>query len=206
VLNGALFESGRPVLLLPKARQFPEASNGDDRLGRERRGLEGGADAIELMQQAEEVHAVLIDPVPSFEGHGPEPGMPTSPPIWRATASPLWCTGCRRRARRSRHPQADGGDLGADLIVMGGFGHSRLRQRIFGGTTTKMIEQGSGAGADGALRPQTRPPASGAGRRRFDSMETAQAACNAGTRAWIGRASSMPTIIATKKITPERPP
>ena len=31
-------------------------------------------DAIGLMQQAEAVHAVLIDPVPSFEGHGPEPG------------------------------------------------------------------------------------------------------------------------------------
>jgi nucleotide-binding universal stress UspA family protein len=32
------------------------------------------------------------------------------------------------------------GDLGADLIVMGGFGHSRLRERIFGGTTTSMLK------------------------------------------------------------------
>jgi nucleotide-binding universal stress UspA family protein len=32
-------------------------------------------------------------------------------------------------------------DLGADLIVMGGFGHSRLRERIFGGTTTSMLKQ-----------------------------------------------------------------
>ena len=31
-------------------------------------------------------------------------------------------------------------DLGIDLIVMGGFGHSRLRQRIFGGTTTGMMK------------------------------------------------------------------
>ena len=31
-------------------------------------------DAIGLMRQAEETHAVLIDPVPSFEGHGPAPG------------------------------------------------------------------------------------------------------------------------------------
>ena len=30
-------------------------------------------------------------------------------------------------------------DLGADLMVMGGFGHSRLRQRIFGGTTTSTL-------------------------------------------------------------------
>jgi nucleotide-binding universal stress UspA family protein len=32
-------------------------------------------------------------------------------------------------------------DFGADLIVMGGFGHSRLRQRIFGGTTTIMMKE-----------------------------------------------------------------
>ena len=32
-------------------------------------------------------------------------------------------------------------DLGADLIVMGGFGHSRLRERIFGGTTTIMLKR-----------------------------------------------------------------
>ena len=31
-------------------------------------------DAIGLMKAAETVHAVLIDPVPSFDGHGPEPG------------------------------------------------------------------------------------------------------------------------------------
>ena len=42
-------------------------------------------------------------------------------------------------------------DLGADLIVMGGFGHSRLRERIFGGTTTEHDEGGDGPGADGAL-------------------------------------------------------
>ena len=32
-------------------------------------------------------------------------------------------------------------DLAADLIVMGGFGHSRLRERIFGGTTTSMMKE-----------------------------------------------------------------
>jgi len=31
-------------------------------------------------------------------------------------------------------------DLDAEMIVMGGFGHSRLRQRIFGGTTTSMMK------------------------------------------------------------------
>ena len=32
-------------------------------------------------------------------------------------------------------------DLDADLIVMGGYGHSRLRERFFGGATTFMMKQ-----------------------------------------------------------------
>ena len=44
VMNGALFESGRPILLLPKgAGGVSRGEDGDDRLGRQRRGVEGGA-------------------------------------------------------------------------------------------------------------------------------------------------------------------
>jgi nucleotide-binding universal stress UspA family protein len=31
-------------------------------------------------------------------------------------------------------------DTAADLLVMGAYGHSRLRQRIFGGVTSSMLE------------------------------------------------------------------
>jgi nucleotide-binding universal stress UspA family protein len=31
-------------------------------------------------------------------------------------------------------------DISADLIVMGGYGHSRLRERIFGGVTRTMVK------------------------------------------------------------------
>jgi nucleotide-binding universal stress UspA family protein len=31
-------------------------------------------------------------------------------------------------------------DTGAELVVMGAYGHSRLRERIFGGVTRSMIE------------------------------------------------------------------
>jgi nucleotide-binding universal stress UspA family protein len=32
-------------------------------------------------------------------------------------------------------------ELGADLIVMGAYGHAKLRERIFGGTTQSMLDQ-----------------------------------------------------------------
>jgi nucleotide-binding universal stress UspA family protein len=98
-------------------------------------------DAIGLMQAADEVHAVLIDPVPSFEGHGPEPGADLATYLGRhgiaATVHRLPREGKETGAMLRR----TAGDLGADLIVMGGFGHSRLRQRIFGGTTTSMMKE-----------------------------------------------------------------
>jgi nucleotide-binding universal stress UspA family protein len=97
-------------------------------------------DAIGLMQRAEAVHAVLIDPVPSFEGHGPEPGADLAAYLGRHGIE-----AAVHRLPKEGKETADllrrtAGDLGADLIVMGGFGHSRLRERIFGGTTTSMLK------------------------------------------------------------------
>jgi len=96
-------------------------------------------DAIELMQAAEATHAVLIDPVPSFEGHGPEPGADLATYLGRHGISLT----VHRLPKEGREVadilQRAAADLEADLIVMGGFGHSRLRQRIFGGTTTSTM-------------------------------------------------------------------
>jgi nucleotide-binding universal stress UspA family protein len=75
VLNGALFESGRPVLLLPAGEvRFPEARRVLIAWDASVEASKAVRDAVEIMTAAEAVDAVLIDPVPSFEGHGPEPG------------------------------------------------------------------------------------------------------------------------------------
>jgi nucleotide-binding universal stress UspA family protein len=142
VMNGALFESGRPVLLLPKGPTgFPEARKVIIAWDASVEASKAVRDAIGLMQAADEVHAVLIDPVPSFEGHGPEPGADLATYLGRhgiaATVHRLPREGKETGAMLRR----TAGDLGADLIVMGGFGHSRLRQRIFGGTTTSMMKE-----------------------------------------------------------------
>jgi nucleotide-binding universal stress UspA family protein len=141
ILNGALFESGRPVLLLPKGPvSFPAARRVLIAWDASVEASKAVRDAIELMQKAEQVHAVLIDPVPSFEGHCPEPG--------HDLAAYLARHGIRttvHRLPREGHETGEvlrrtAADLDAGLIVMGGFGHSRLRERIFGGTTTSMMK------------------------------------------------------------------
>ena len=84
---------------------------------------------------------MLIDPVPSFEGHGPEPGADLATYLGRHGISLTVHRLPREGKDVSEVLQRTAVDLGADLIVMGGFGHSRLRQRIFGGTTTSTIRE-----------------------------------------------------------------
>ena len=66
-------------------------------------------------------------------------------------------------------------DSAADLIVMGGYGHSRLREFILGGATDGMLRVDDGANADGALTQQYLshvthlPPTIGVPQRRTEN-------------------------------------
>jgi nucleotide-binding universal stress UspA family protein len=142
VMNGALFESGRPILLLPEAEvHFPRVDRVLIAWDASVEASKSVRDAIPILKSAAAVDAVLINPVPTFEGHGPEPGSDLStylcrhgiePTVHRLPKAGLDVGELLRRTAR---------DLAADLIVMGGFGHSRLRQRFFGGTTTDMMKK-----------------------------------------------------------------
>jgi nucleotide-binding universal stress UspA family protein len=144
VMNGALFESGRPILLLPNASVgFPPAKRVMIAWDASVEASKAVRDAIGLMCKAEEVHAVLIDPVPSFEGHGPEPGADLAAYLARHGINATVHRLPREGKETGDVLRRAAGDIAADLIVMGGFGHSRLRERIFGGTTTNMMKEAS---------------------------------------------------------------
>ena len=141
VVNGALFESGRPILLLPKGPAgFPAVRTLMLAWDASVEASKAVRDAIGLMKAAAAVHAVLIDPVPSFEGHGPEPGTDLATYLGRHGIAATVHRIPKEGKETGEHLRRTAADLGADLIVMGGFGHSRLRERIFGGTTTSMIK------------------------------------------------------------------
>ncbi len=42
---------------------------------------------------------------------------------------------------RSRLIRRQAEDIGADMVVMGAYGHSRFREAILGGATRNMLEQ-----------------------------------------------------------------
>ncbi|MCB1351197.1 MAG: universal stress protein [Rhodobacteraceae bacterium] len=141
VSDGALFESGRPVVLLPAgASNFPEPKRVMIAWDASVEASKAVRDAIGIMQSAEAVDVVLIDPVPTFDGHGPEPGADLAAYLARhGISTTVHCLPRQgHEVGEVLHRTAE--ELGADLMVMGGFGHSRLRQRIFGGTTTTMMK------------------------------------------------------------------
>lgn len=140
-LDGALFESATPVVILPagavptlRPRRILVAWNSRSEAARAVR------EALDLLAGAEEVSVTLVDPEASELGSGAEPGADIAAYLARhgvkVRVDRLPSQGRTVAEILSRHAV----DFAADMIVMGGYGHSRLRQRIFGGVTKSLID------------------------------------------------------------------
>ena len=93
------------------------------------------------MVSAEEVHVTLVDPDTSSIVSGPEPGADIAAYLAhhgvKTTVDRLPSGGKAIADVLKQHAI----DVSADLIVMGGYGHSRMRERIFGGVTRSMLDE-----------------------------------------------------------------
>ncbi|SFT11132.1 Universal stress protein family protein [Sulfitobacter marinus] len=97
--------------------------------------------ALPLLRQADEVIIGTFDPVMTEFGEGEDPGIDLA----------KWLThhGCSVTVQQYPSGGQPVGDCildhakesGADMIVMGSYGHSRTREAIFGGTTRTLVEQ-----------------------------------------------------------------
>jgi nucleotide-binding universal stress UspA family protein len=131
--------AGRPVLILPSVGGFPT-------LGKRilvawntsREATRAVTDAIPLLQIADTVHVMAVNPRPSE--HGKVPGADIGLYLARH--------GVRVDVKTDHGAEIDIGnellsraaDLDADLIVMGGYGHSRLKEWVLGGATRTILE------------------------------------------------------------------
>lgn len=143
-IDGCLFKSARPVLLVPK-RGKPTLSPRtiilawDSRLEAARAARE----AIDVMKDADSVHVTMVDPRAASARNGEEPGADVAAYLARhgieVTVDRLPSGGRPVDEVLNQHAL----DVSADLIVMGGYSHSRLRERIFGGVTKAILEEPS---------------------------------------------------------------
>lgn len=142
VLEGALYSSEKPLLLMPvgsKASLKPKRVmiGWDSRL----EASNAVSSAMDLLSAADDVHVTLVDPIGDEDGQSAEPGADIATYLARhgvkVTVDRLPSQG-RTVAETLRQHAVD---MAADLLVMGAYGHSRLRQRIFGGVTRSMVDE-----------------------------------------------------------------
>jgi nucleotide-binding universal stress UspA family protein len=141
IVEGVLFSSGKPLLIVPKgikADLAPErvVVGWDGRVECSRAVRE----SLEILKAAKAVHLVLVDPEEGEMSHGAEPGADAAAYLARHGVKVIV-----ERLPLAGHTVAEvlsrrASDCGAGLVVMGGYGHSRLRERIFGGVTRAMID------------------------------------------------------------------
>lgn len=131
--------AGRPVLIIPAIGSFP--SIGKRILvawNPSREATRAVTDAIPLLRLADSVHIMAVNPKPGQ--HGAVAGADIGLYLARH--------GVRVEVKTDHGAEIDVGnellsraaDLDADLIVMGGYGHSRLKEWVLGGATRTILE------------------------------------------------------------------
>ena len=140
ILDAALFNGPAPVMIVPPGASTGEigkrillAWNGSAEAARALRA------ALPMLKEAEVVEAAMVDPAQHRRGCA-DPGTALGAMLSRhgvnAEISLLPQTG----PNVAETLLARAGNTGADMIVMGAYGHSRFRERMIGGATRDMLK------------------------------------------------------------------
>lgn len=140
ILESALFQSGRPVLMVPYAGTFEAAPENvlvawDG--GRE--ATRAVHDAMPLLRAAREVKVLAINPHHGIGGHGDVPAADIALHLARHGVKAIAEHVVTDEVRESDALLNEAANSGIGLIVMGAYGHSRLRQLILGGVTRGIL-------------------------------------------------------------------
>jgi nucleotide-binding universal stress UspA family protein len=140
LVENVVLSVGRPVLVIPqksgrelKINQIVCGYNGSKEAAR------AVQDALPFLKKAEDVRLVWVDPSLERETAGPLPGADMAESLDRhgvkATMEPMPTNGINPAEALLTRAR----DLGAGLIVMGAYGHSRLREFVLGGATREAL-------------------------------------------------------------------
>jgi nucleotide-binding universal stress UspA family protein len=141
LVQSVLFGSGRPVLVFPEGLSLPVR----DRFERAAIAWDGGrpaaraiADALPLLERADEVRVLVVTGEKPAARHGAAKdlvrhlathGLAAVVDEFEAAGEPIGAV--LRRYVSAQRP---------DLLVMGGYGHSRAREFVLGGATASILE------------------------------------------------------------------
>ncbi len=136
-----VLSAGRPVLFVPYAGHFAQVGRRvlvAWNAGRE--AARAVSDALPLLARASIVHVVAFDPRKGGADHGDIPGADIATLLARH--------GVKVSVAQQQSEDVDVGnqilsraaDMQSDLIVMGAYGHSRLRELVLGGVTRTLLD------------------------------------------------------------------
>ena len=138
-----VLSSGRPILLFPRDSKVSQIRRIVVAWNTTREAVRAAADAVPLLARAEAVEVLVIDHERHKGSHGPEPGADIARHLARR--------GAKVEVRRVSSEGKDVGHLmlsqadafRADLLVMGAYGHSQVREWVFGSVTRTVLYHAS---------------------------------------------------------------
>jgi nucleotide-binding universal stress UspA family protein len=134
-----VLSSGRPIILFPPSATASPVRRILVAWNATRESIRAVADALPLLSRAEAVEVLIVDYQQQRRRHGQEPGADIARHLARH--------GARVEVERLSSGGQDVGHLllsqaatfGADLLVMGAYGQSKLREWVFGGVTRTVL-------------------------------------------------------------------
>jgi nucleotide-binding universal stress UspA family protein len=133
-----ILNSGRPVLVIPYAGEFPQIGKRPlIAWDASRAATRAVTDAIPLLCTAELANIVILNPEDDI--HGEQPGADISAYLARHGIQ-LDVSIHNTKLDTGSALLSIASDLGSDLIVMGGYGHSRFKEMLMGGATRTVLK------------------------------------------------------------------
>ena len=134
------FATGRPVLVVPQIGALsPVGKTVIVCWNASRESARAAGDALPFLRDADKVIVLVIDPEVSADGHGQEPGADVALWLARHGVNVTVQRDVAADARVGETILSRAADCGADLIVMGVYGHSRLREFVLGGASRTLL-------------------------------------------------------------------
>ena len=138
-----VLRSGRPIILFPPGGKASRVRRILVGWNATREAVRAVADAVPLLARADAVEVLIVDYQRQRARHSQEAGAE----IGRRLAGLGARVEVQRLSSRGRIPPSGVGHLllsqavafGADLLVMGAYGHSKLREWMFGGVTRTVL-------------------------------------------------------------------
>lgn len=142
VLVNVMLSSGRPILAVPYAGTFETVgSRVMVAWNASRESTRAVNDALPLLRAAAKVTVLAVNPERGLDGHGEVPGADICLHLARHGVKAEAAHTVARDIGEGDALLSYAADIGADLIVCGGYGHSRAREMVFGGVTRTLLEE-----------------------------------------------------------------